>query len=117
MKLTVTTPLKLNNGVEMPIFGLGTFLSERGDTTRKAVLYALEAGYRHIDTAAIYGNETDVGAGVRESGIPKSVRRERIIENAQVFDFAITPEDMKLVDGLNENFSVVPPDWAPDKWV
>lgn len=280
MKLSLTTPVQLNNGVEMPIFGLGTFLSERGDATRKAVLDALEAGYRHIDTAAIYGNEADVGAGVRESGIPraeifvttkvwndeqgydstlrafdasldrlkmeyvdlylvhwpvtgkradtwralnhlyeqkrcraigvsnytirhlkelaaqraspivpmvnqfelhpfntrkeliaycqengiavtsysplargrklaspalvaiaaryhktpaqvairwvlqqniivipKSVHHERIFENAQVFDFEITPADMELLDGLDENFSVVPPDWAPDKWV
>jgi len=72
MKLSLTTPVKLNNGVEMPIFGLGTFLSERGDATRKAVLDALEAGYRHIDTAAIYGNEADVGAGVCESGLPRA---------------------------------------------
>jgi diketogulonate reductase-like aldo/keto reductase len=278
MKLSIASTLRLNNSVEMPVFGLGTFLSEKGDTTRKAVLFALEAGYRHIDTAAVYGNETDVGAGVRESGIPrdevfittkvwndeqgydstlrafdaslerlkmdyvdlylvhwpvtgkradtwralihlyeqkrcraigvsnytirhlkelladsplipmvnqfelhpfntrkelvaycheigvavtsysplargrklaspalaviaaryhktpaqvairwvlqqniivipKSVHRERILENAQVFDFEITPADMELLDGLNENFSVVPPDWAPDKWV
>jgi len=278
MKLTITTPLKLNNGVEMPVFGLGTFLSERGETTRKAVRLALEAGYRHIDTAAIYGNEADVGAGVRESGIPrneifittkvwnddqgydstlrafdaslgrlktdyidlylvhwpvtgkrldtwralshlyeqkrcraigvsnytirhlnelmadsplvpmvnqfelhpfhtrkelvafcqekgiavtsysplargrkladpalaaiatrydktpaqmairwvlqlglivipKSVHRERILENAQVFDFEITPADMAAMDGLNENYSVGSPDWAPEKWV
>src|SRR4030042_1065755 len=72
MKLSITTPLKLNNGADMPVFGLGTFLSERGETTRKAVRLALEAGYRHIDTAAIYGNEADVGAGVRESGIPRN---------------------------------------------
>ena len=278
MKLTITTPLKLNNNVDMPVFGLGTFLSERGDATRKAVLCALEAGYRHIDTAAIYGNEADVGSGVRESGIPrneifittkvwnedqgydttlrafdaslsrlkmdyvdlylvhwpvtgkrldtwralirlyeqkrcraigvsnytirhlnellpdsplvpmvnqfelhpfnsrkelvtyckekgiavtsysplargrkladpalaaianryhktpaqvairwvlqqdmivipKSVHRERILENAQVFDFEITPADMAALDGLNENFSVVSLDWAPEKWV
>lgn len=278
MNLSIQSKLKLNNGVEMPVFGLGTFLSERGDTTRKAVLTALEAGYRHIDTAAIYGNEADVGAGVRESGvpreqifittkvwnddqgydstlrafetslkrlkmdyvdlylihwpvtgkrpdtwralihlyeqkrcraigvsnytirhlkelladspivpmvnqfelhvfntrkelvtyckengvtvtsysplsrgkklassslaaiasryhktsaqvairwvlqqglvvIPKSVHRERIYENAQVFDFEITPADMDLLDGLNEGFSLVSGDWAPDKWV
>ncbi len=276
-KLTITSTLKLNNGVEMPMFGLGTFLSQRGDTTRKAVQNALEAGYRHVDTAAIYGNEADVGAGVRESGIPraeifittkvwnddqgydstlqafdaslnrlkmdyvdlylihwpvtgkrldtwraliqlyeqkrcraigvsnytirhlkelladsplvpmvnqfelhpfnnhkelvdycmgqkiavtsysplargrkladpaladiasryhkspaqaairwvlqhglivipKSVHPERILENAQVFDFEIIQEDMDALDGLNENYSVVSPDWAPDKW-
>jgi len=278
MTLSITTPLKLNNGVEMPVFGLGTFLSERGATTRKAVLYALEAGYRHIDTAAVYDNEADVGAGVRESSIPrteifittkvwnddqgydstlqafdaslerlkmdyvdlylihwpvtgkradtwralihlyeqkrcraigvsnytirhlkelladsplvpmvnqfelhpfntrkelmaycqemgiavtsysplargrklaepaltaiaaryhkkpaqvairwvlqqdmivipKSVHRERILENAQVFDFEITSADMAALDRLNENYSVTSPDWAPEKWV
>ena len=278
MQLTMTTTLKLNNGVEMPVFGLGTFLSERGEATRKAVLHALEAGYRHIDTAAIYGNEADVGAGLRDSGIsrsevfittkvwnedqgydstlrafdtslgrlkmdyvdlylihwpvtgkrpdtwralmhlyeqkrcraigvsnytirhldellaesplvpmvnqfelhpfnsrkelvaycqgkgiavtsysplargrkladpalaaiatryhktpaqvairwvlqkgliviPKSVHRERIIENTQVFDFEINPADMAAMDGLDENFSVVSPEWAPEKWV
>jgi diketogulonate reductase-like aldo/keto reductase len=278
MKLSITSTLNLNNGVEMPVFGLGTFLSPRGDTTRKAVLDALEAGYRHIDTAAIYGNEADVGAGVRESGvprqeifittkvwnedqgydstlkafdaslerlkmdyvdlylihwpvtgkrldtwqalihlygqkrcraigvsnftirhleellpgsplvpmvnqfelhpfnsrkelvtyckekgiavtsysplargrkladpalaaiadryhktpaqmairwvlqqelivIPKSVHRERILENAQVFDFEIAAADMDALNGLDENFSVVSSDWAPEKWV
>jgi diketogulonate reductase-like aldo/keto reductase len=278
MNLTITSTLKLYTGVEMPRFGLGTFLSERGDTTRKAVLCALQAGYRHIDTAAVYGNEADVGSGVRDSGIPrseifittkvwnddqgydstlrafdaslarlkmdyvdmylihwpvtgkrldtwralahlyeqkrcravgvsnftirhlkeiqaasplvpmvnqfelhpfnsrkelvtycqengvavtsysplvrgrkltdpalatiaaryhktpaqmairwvlqqniivipKSVHRERILENAQVFDFDIAPTDMALLDGLNENYSLVSGDWAPDKWV
>jgi diketogulonate reductase-like aldo/keto reductase len=278
LKLSLKSTLSLNNGIKMPVFGLGTFLSERGDTTRKAVLYALEAGYCHIDTAAVYGNEADVGAGVRESGIPraeifittkvwnedqgydstlrafdaslerlkmdyvdlylvhwpvtgkrfdtwralihlyeqkrcraigvsnytirhlnelladsplvpmvnqfelhpfnarkelvaycqekgiavtsysplargrkladpalaaiasryhkspaqiairwilqqglivipKSVHRERIFENAQVFDFEISPADMTALDGLNDNYSVVPPDWAPEKWV
>lgn len=278
MKLNINSSLKLNNGVDMPMFGLGTFLSERGDVTRKAVLYALEAGYRHIDTAAAYGNEADVGAGVHESGIPreqvfittkvwnddqgydstlrafdaslkrlkmdyidlylihwpvtgkradtwkalihlyeqkrcraigvsnytirhlkellttsplipmvnqfemhpfntrkeliaycqeigvavtsysplsrgrklanpllveiaaryhktpaqvairwvlqqsmivipKSIHKERIIENAQVFDFEIASVDMQALDGLNENYSVVSSNWAPEKWV
>jgi diketogulonate reductase-like aldo/keto reductase len=49
--------------------------------------------------------------------IPKSVHRARILENSQVFDFEITPEDMAAVDGLNENYSLVPAEWAPDKWV
>lgn len=278
MDLTITTPLRLNNGVDMPLFGLGTFLSERGETTRKAVLHALEAGYRHIDTAAVYSNEADVGAGLHDSGIPrnevfittkvwnddqgydstlrafdaslerlktdyidlylihwpvtgkrpdtwkalihlyehkrcraigvsnytirhlnellsdsprvpmvnqfelhpfntrkelvafcqekgiavtsysplargrkladpalaaiaaryhktpaqvairwvlqqgiivipKSVHRERILENAQVFDFEISAADMAALDGLNDNYSVVSADWAPEKWV
>lgn len=71
MTLTITSKLPLNDGMAVPRFGLGTFLSEPGNQTRDAVLWALEAGYRHIDTARIYGNEEDVGRAVRESGIPR----------------------------------------------
>lgn len=70
-EIRIDTRVKLNNGVEMPIFGIGTFLMGGGRETRKAVLCALEAGYRLIDTAAMYGNENDVGEAVRESGIPR----------------------------------------------
>jgi diketogulonate reductase-like aldo/keto reductase len=55
----------------MPLFGLGTFRSPAGRETRQAVAWALEMGYRHVDTAALYGNEADVGAAVRESGVPR----------------------------------------------
>jgi diketogulonate reductase-like aldo/keto reductase len=60
----------LNNGVEMPIFGLGTW-EATGRKGRQAVLWALEAGYRLIDSAAAYGNETVVGEAIRQSGIPR----------------------------------------------
>lgn len=56
----------------MPRLGLGVFQAERGQETREAVRAALELGYRHIDTASVYGNEADVGAAIRESGIPRS---------------------------------------------
>ena len=62
---------RLRGGGEIPRLGLGVFRSGRGDETRQAVLWALEAGYRHIDTARIYGNEVDVGAALRESGLPR----------------------------------------------
>lgn len=55
----------------MPLFGLGTFRSPEGKPTRDAVRWALEAGYRHLDTAAAYGNEEDVGAAIREYGVPR----------------------------------------------
>jgi methylglyoxal/glyoxal reductase len=71
MTLTINSTIRLNNGVEMPIFGLGTFRAERGRETQEAVRWALEAGYRHIDTAMIYGNEQDVGEGLRQSGVPR----------------------------------------------
>jgi len=61
----------LNNGVEIPNLGLGVYQSPPGETTFKAIKYALSIGYRHIDTAKLYGNECDVGRAVAESGIPR----------------------------------------------
>ena len=63
--------LTLNNGVTMPALGLGVFQSPPEQTTA-AVQSALEAGYRHIDTAAAYGNEREVGEGIRRSGLDRS---------------------------------------------
>ncbi len=62
----------LNNGVKMPAFGLGTFRVEPGESAYETVLSALKMGYRHIDTAIMYGNESDVGRAVRDSGILRS---------------------------------------------
>lgn len=64
--------VRLANGVAMPRLGLGVFQSRRGGETRRAVREALALGYRLIDTAAIYGNEADVGAAVKESGLPRA---------------------------------------------
>jgi diketogulonate reductase-like aldo/keto reductase len=65
-----TTKLALNNGVEMPPIGLGVFQTPP-DETRDAVTAALATGYRHIDTAAAYGNEREVGEAVRSSGLAR----------------------------------------------
>jgi 2,5-diketo-D-gluconate reductase A len=62
--------LTLNNGVEIPQLGFGVFQIEP-ENTRQAVLTALETGYRHIDTAEMYGNEKEVGEAIRESGVPR----------------------------------------------
>lgn len=62
--------LTLNNGVELPSLGFGVFQSSPEDTAQ-AVETALRTGYRHIDTAAIYGNEREVGEGLRNSGVPR----------------------------------------------
>jgi diketogulonate reductase-like aldo/keto reductase len=61
----------LNDGVEIPLLGLGVFQARPGPVTRGAVLEALRCGYRHVDTARVYGNERDVGAALRESGLPR----------------------------------------------
>jgi diketogulonate reductase-like aldo/keto reductase len=67
-----TTPaLTLNNGVTMPALGLGVFQSPPEETAA-AVQAALAAGYRHIDTAAAYGNEREVGEAIRASGLDRS---------------------------------------------
>ncbi len=61
---------RLNNGVEMPILGFGTFMLQ-GDECEQAVAQAIQAGYRMIDTAEAYGNEAAVGRGIKASGVKR----------------------------------------------
>ena len=63
--------LTLNNGVEMPALGLGVFQTPP-EETRDAVEAALATGYRHIDTAAAYGNERQVGEAIAASGVDRA---------------------------------------------
>lgn len=69
--MNINSRCKLNNGYEMPYFGLGVYKAAPGKETIEAVSYALEVGYRLIDTAAVYGNEKEVGIAVKQSGIPR----------------------------------------------
>ena len=71
MALTIASTSKLNSGVEMPLLGLGVYQTSPGRATEEAVKFALKIGYRHIDTASLYGNEESVGRAVRESGVPR----------------------------------------------
>lgn len=61
----------LNNGVKMPIMGLGVFKVEDGNVVTEAVKAAIQNGYRSIDTASFYDNEAGVGKGIKESGVPR----------------------------------------------
>lgn len=61
--------LTLSNGVKIPSIGFGTWQTPEGEAAAEAVRTAIEAGYRHIDTAQAYGNEKSVGDGIRRSGI------------------------------------------------
>jgi diketogulonate reductase-like aldo/keto reductase len=72
----------LNNGIEMPYFGLGVYLSKDGQEVVNAVKWALDCGYRHIDTASIYENETGVGKGIKES----NVLREEVFVVSKVWN-------------------------------
>ena len=71
MTLTIESRIKLNDGMTMPLFGLGVWRLESGKETRDAVSYALELGYIHIDTAPMYNNEEDVGVAIQESSLPR----------------------------------------------
>ncbi len=66
-----TDTYKLSNGVGIPCIGFGTWQTPDGDVAVRSVAAAIEAGYRHIDTAQAYGNEESVGKGIRESGIDR----------------------------------------------
>ena len=80
--MNINTTITLNNQVQIPQLGLGVFKSEDGQETYNAVRWALEAGYRHIDTAKAYGNEASVGKAIRESGIP----REQIFVTTKIWN-------------------------------
>jgi diketogulonate reductase-like aldo/keto reductase len=63
--------VRLSNGVAMPLLGIGTWQLQSGDEAERAVAWALEDGYRHVDTAQGYRNETSVGAAIRSSGLAR----------------------------------------------
>jgi len=156
----------LADGNEVPVLGLGVWQVPDGPACVNAVRWALDAGYRHIDTAQAYGNEESVGRALRDSGVPrnevfvttkfhpgghdpvaqaeqslrrrryvgnrivakiahrtgrtpaqvllrwclqhgviavaKSTHRDRIQENAQIFDFTLSADDMTELDGMDK---------------
>lgn len=69
--LNLSSTIELNNGVKIPILAYGTFRINAGFATRDAVLSALQAGLRHIDTGSIYENEVNVGEAIEKSGVPR----------------------------------------------
>ena len=97
--------VKLKNGVEIPEFGLGVFRSEVGTETSDAVRWALEAGYRHIDTAMMYRNEADVARGIRESG----VARRDIFITSKLANQSIA--DRKFEEGVESSLAALDTDY------
>ena len=107
MTRDINYKIKMNNGVEIPQFGLGVYLTKSGTECINAVTWALEAGYRHIDTAKSYHNEKEVGEAVRDSGI----KREEIFITTKLwnndhgyettlkaFDTSLKTLDTKYID-------------------
>jgi 2,5-diketo-D-gluconate reductase A len=98
----------LGRGVTMPMVGFGTWRL-RGSTAYESVKYALQAGYRHLDTATMYGNETEVGRAIRDSGVdradvfittkvpPGNVGRERATIDASLRDLGTDHVDLWLI--------------------
>jgi diketogulonate reductase-like aldo/keto reductase len=78
----------LADGTEMPLLGLGVWQIPNGRETERSVGWALELGYRHVDTAQAYGNEASVGRAVRDSGVP----REEVFITTKFFPGAKDPE-------------------------
>ena len=94
--------ITLNNGVEIPQLGFGVFQIPPAET-KQATLTALEAGYRHIDTAEMYGNEAEVGQAVRESGID----RDEIFVTSKLNNSFHAPDDaMAAFDGTLEALGI-----------
>jgi diketogulonate reductase-like aldo/keto reductase len=93
-----TATLRLNSGAEIPQVGLGVWQAPRGAGTRDAVLAALRLGYRHVDTARIYGNEADVGAAVRDGGVPRAeiFVTTKLWNDDQGYDSALRAFDASL---------------------
>ncbi|WP_022835373.1 aldo/keto reductase [Salisaeta longa] len=95
--------LSFSNGDELPIIGLGTWKSDPGKVQR-AVQVALEAGYRHIDCAAIYGNEAEVGAGLQAAIDAGTVARDDVWITSKLWNDAHAPSDVRpaLEDTLDD---------------
>jgi L-glyceraldehyde reductase len=88
--MPLLTNFKLNTGAEIPAVGFGTWQAQAHEV-ESAVEQALKAGYRHIDCAAIYRNEAEVGAGIRASGVSRS----EIFITGKLWNTKHRPEDVE----------------------
>lgn len=86
MTLHLQSTTKLANGVDMPWLGLGVFKVEEGADLIAAVKAAIKHGYRSIDTAAIYGNESGVGQAIREALAENGIAREELFVTSKVWN-------------------------------
>jgi diketogulonate reductase-like aldo/keto reductase len=77
--------VKLSSGHDFPILGLGTWKSQPGEVAR-AVKHALKTGYRHIDCAYVYGNEAEVGQGLKEAMEELNLSREEIFVTSKLWN-------------------------------
>lgn len=95
---SMTDTYTLSNGVKIPVVGFGTWQTPDGEVAKSSVEAAIKAGYRHIDTAAMYGNEDSVGAGIKASGIKRDELfvTTKLNNNAHSFDLVQQAIDTSL---------------------
>ncbi len=98
--------VQLSNGVKMPYFGLGVFKTQDGIEVENSVKWALEAGYRHIDTASFYQNERGVGNAILASGIP----REEIFITTKIWNDKQRSES--VMSGFEESLELLQTDYV-----
>lgn len=99
MAESIADTVRFANGVNMPWLGLGTWRSAEGAEVERAVRWALELGYRHVDTAAVYGNERGVGRAVRDSGVP----REQVFVTTKVWNDDQRPGHRGVLRAFHES--------------
>ncbi len=80
--MNLSTTIKLKTGYEIPMLGYGTWQSPNDEDTVNSIVTAIKTGYRHIDGAAVYGNEVSVGTGIEKSGI----KREELFLTSKVWN-------------------------------
>jgi diketogulonate reductase-like aldo/keto reductase len=90
----VSTVTKLSSGDDMPIIGLGTWKSKPGEVAA-AVKYALQIGYRHLDCAFVYGNEHEVGQGIKEAMEEHNIARKEIWVTSKLWSSFHHPEEVE----------------------
>ena len=99
--MNARSTFKLINGVEIPVIGFGTWQTPDGEVAVSAVKQAITDGYRHIDCAAVYGNEKSVGQGIAEGIKAAGITREQLFVTSKVWN---TEEDVpgRITPGRNE---------------
>lgn len=94
--------VKLSSGYDVPILGLGTWKSKPGQVVA-AVKHALKVGYRHIDCAYVYGNESEVGQGIKEAMEEFNIMREDIFVTSKLWNVFHHPDDVEMACKLSLN--------------
>jgi diketogulonate reductase-like aldo/keto reductase len=106
MITSITDCTVLNNGVKMPWLGFGVFKTKEGEEVINSVKWALEAGYRSIDTAMVYRNEVGVGKAIKESGVP----REEIFLTTKLWNTDV--RERRTLEAFNESLERLEVDYV-----